>query len=245
MKQLEYREGCPSGHRPQSTFEKIKAKFKRAGAVCAVLLATACVMPSNNFDIFSPSNGRGATIPLTEGISRSFERATWRSANYRVELSGEDGAFGSWAYYRLKQSNVTDLVFYEIQPNISQFHDEETVAYVGVGSGDFFNVRPEPARLVGSDVFIAAHAGRVLFAYYNSLTAEYETTSVRFDSGMVGPEHSVDVLYSERASSILVLFSSADASTPRLVRVRFDLSNAGHSVDYYGQAGLAREVESE
>lgn len=204
--------------------EFIGTAVKGAAALALGLGGEAgCMAPRTN--VFQPPRtGRDGTAALTPDTINAFEHAIRRSPVYRVELSGDGGAFGHWSYARVKNVESVGLSYYEISPEIrSEAGDRwhRPVFRTGPGQPQVFNIPVEPTSMVGSDVLVAVGPDLASFSHYHSVAGGYRTVEVRIPPVPLGPSPAIEPLYSERDGSIVVLLLSQDKA--RAVRIDFDL----------------------
>ncbi len=219
---------------PCTRREFLSTAAKGAAALALGFGNAGCMAPRTN--VFQPPRtGRDGTASLTPDTLNAFEHAIRRSPIYRVELSGDDGAFGHWSYARIKNLESVGLSYYEISPQIRSDAGNRwrrPVFRAGQSQLQVFNIPVESTSIVGSDVLIAVGPDIASFSYYNSFAGGYRTVEIRIPPVPLGSSPTVEPLYSERDRNIVVLLLSADSG--RAVRVDFDLVIGMASTTVYG-----------
>lgn len=179
---------------------------KAAGCLAAAgLLFSGCMAP--RYNVFRPVAAHTAQEPvlLTEDIYRAFERAVCTSTNYRVEISGRDGAFGPFSYRATRREG--EDWFYRFARSIASGKRERSPEVQIGPSSQSFMLPIEPTGNFGSSVIVVTYNNLVSISFLNPQGSWEEiSTSVRDSASGLRFE----VLYSQRGNKLIVLASPAD-----------------------------------
>ncbi len=203
-------------------------------AIPAVAALAGCMAP--NYDVFNPRSPRGAeaVATLTEDIHRSFLQKVRRSPDYRVEISGRDGAIGPYSY-RLVRREGEDR-FYRFAPSLPSGERERSPeVQLGPGSQSF-RLPIEPTGNFACDVLVNTRGNFVSFSFTNPEGSWEEISTTLKDS----PSLRYEALYSPREGRLLVLASPTDleGGMPNFISTAsLDLRSGGLELrDYLRQA---------
>lgn len=165
------------------------------------------------------------TLPQRE--FRSFLRMLHsRSGQFRVELFGEEGVIGDWAFRRTDHSERGGFSFYDLFLTSQLMGlgepDRVEMLYQGRIDSPYRNIPVERTPNVGSDVFVVALPGRIVFDFRSPITGKPEKRVFEFDEGEVGPDPTVAADYDSDLNRILIHFISES----RITTIVFNLRSA-------------------
>lgn len=206
MKQLAH--ANPSAQQPAPEPRKARSPLVAKIAGCAIaagLFFPGCMAP--RYDVFRPAATHTAqeSVPLTEDIYRAFEHAVRTSPNYHVEISGRDGAFGTFSYRAVRREG--EDWFYRFARSLP-FGERERSPEVQVGPGSQSFMLPiEPTGNFGGSIIVVTYNNFVSISFPNPL-GSWEETSTRLRDSASGLRF--EVLYSQRENTLIVLASPTD-----------------------------------
>jgi len=158
------------------------------------------------YDVFNPRSPRGAegAATLTEDIHRSFLNKVRNSPNYRVEISGRDGAIGPYSY-RLVRREGEERVYRFARSLPSGERGMSPEVQLGPDSQSF-RLPIEPTGNFACDVVANTRGNLVSFSFLNPQGSWEEISTTLRDS----PSLRFEALYSRRDNKLIVLASPTD-----------------------------------
>lgn len=191
-----------------------------AGAAIPAPAAEALVSISSSSEIVLPGSG---AVP--RGDFRTLLRTLrGRAGQYTIELSGEEGTIGDWAFRRTDHSERGGFSFYDLfltsQLIVPGQPDRVELLYSGRIASPYRNIPVEHSPGVGSDVFVVGIPGRVIFDFRDPATGMPAKRHIEFDGAEVGPDPTLVADYDASLNRVLVYFISDSTITAIVFNLR-------------------------